>query len=93
LLITRLSLPLAPSDKLHLTLSSWLKNINKLDSLIDRLRELASSAPADHRSQLLKKVMALRATLKKQKKRYDEFLRLSEKYANRYLRDIDTEIQ
>ncbi len=37
--------------------------------------------------------MALRATLKKQKEHYDEFLRLSEKYANKYLRDIATEIQ
>jgi hypothetical protein len=37
--------------------------------------------------------VALRATLKKQKKRYEEFLWLSEKYANKYLRNIDTEIQ
>jgi len=41
-----------PPDKLHPTLSSWIKNMNKLSSLIDRLKELARSAPAEHQSQL-----------------------------------------
>ena len=82
-----------PPDKLHPTLSSWLKNINKLDSLINRLHELASSAPTDHRSQLLNKVAALRVTFKKQQERYIEFLQLSEDYANKYLLDIDAEIR
>ena len=80
-------------DKLHPTLSSWLKNINKLDSLINRLQELASSAPADHRSQLFNKVASLRETFKKQQERCIEFLRLSEDYANKYLLDIDAEIR
>jgi hypothetical protein len=82
-----------PPDKLHPTLSSWLKNINKLDSLINRLQELASSAPTDHRSQLFNKVAALRATFKKQQERCIEFLKLSEDYANKYLLDIDAEIR
>jgi hypothetical protein len=82
-----------PPDKLHPTLSSWLKNINKLDSLIKHLQKLASSAPTDHRSQLLNKVAVLRATFKKQQERCIEFLQLSEDYANKYLLDIDAEIR
>jgi hypothetical protein len=82
-----------PPDKLHPTLSSWLKNINKLDSLIGRLQELASLAPTDHRSQLLKKVAAMRATFKKQQQRCIEFLQLSEDYADKCLLDIDDEIR
>ena len=81
-----------PPDKLHPTLSSWLKNISRLDSLINRLQELASSAP-DHRSQLFNKVAALRAMFKKQQERCIEFLQLSEDYANKYLLDIDAEIR
>jgi hypothetical protein len=82
-----------PPDKLHPTLSSWLKNINKLDDLINRLQDLASSAPTDYRSQLFNKVAALRATFKKQQERCIEFLQLSEDYANKYLLDIDAEIR
>ena len=80
-------------DKLHPTLSSWLKNINKLDGLINRLQELASSAPTDHRSHLLNKVSELRATFEKQQGRCIGFLQLSEDYANKYLLDIDDEIR
>ena len=65
----------------------------KLDRRIIRLQELASSAPAEHRAQLLNKVAALRSTLKKQLERFIEFLKLSEEYANKYLHDISTEIQ
>ena len=82
-----------PPDKLHPTLSSWLKNINKLDGLINRLQDIASSLPTDHRSQLLNKVAALRAMFKKQQERCIKFLQLSEDYANRYLLDIDAEIR
>jgi hypothetical protein len=82
-----------PPDQLHPTLSSWLKNINKLNSLINRLQKLASSAPTDHRSQLFNKVAELRATFKKQQERCVEFLELSEDYANKYLLDIDAEIR
>jgi hypothetical protein len=80
-------------DKLHLTLSCWIKNMSKLSSLIDRLQELVSSAPAEHRSQLLTEVVALRATSKKQKEHFMEFLQLSEEFANRYLLDIFAEIK
>ena len=80
-------------DKLHPTLSSWLKNMNKLSGLIDRLQELASSAPEKHRSQLSRQVATLRATFKKQQERCVEFLELSEEYATRYLLDISAEIQ
>jgi hypothetical protein len=83
----------SPPDRLHPTLSSWLKNINKLDSLINRLQELASSAPTNHRSQLLTKVAGLRAMFKEQQARCIEFLQLSEDYANEYLLDIDAEIR
>ncbi|KAH9961522.1 hypothetical protein BC827DRAFT_323669 [Russula dissimulans] len=78
---------------LHPTLSSWLKNMNKLSDLIDHLQELASAAPSDHRPQLHRQVAKLRATFKKQQERCIEFLRLSEEYANRYLLDISAEIQ
>ncbi|KAF8486437.1 hypothetical protein DFH94DRAFT_184077 [Russula ochroleuca] len=84
---------LTPPKKLHPTLSCWIKNMNKLSSLIDRLQELASSAPAEHRSRLSNHVVALCATSKKQQEHFMEFLRLSEEYANRYLLDISAEIQ
>jgi hypothetical protein len=67
--------------------------MNKLDGLIERLQKLASSAPAEHRAQLLNKVAALRTMFKSQQERFIEFLQLSEKYADKYLRDISTEIQ
>lgn len=82
-----------PPDKLHPTLSCWIKNMNKLSSLIDRLQELASSAPPKHRSKLLGQVAMLRAMFKKQQEHCVEFLQLSEEYANRYLLDISAEIQ
>ena len=82
-----------PPDKLHPTLSSWMENMNKLSGLIDRLQELASSAPEEHRSQLLRQVVALRATSDKQQKHFMEFLQLSEEYANKYLLDISAEIE
>ena len=44
----------SPTLGWHPTLSSWLKNINKLEGLVNRLQDLASSALTDHRSQLLK---------------------------------------
>ncbi|KAF8486446.1 hypothetical protein DFH94DRAFT_184318 [Russula ochroleuca] len=82
-----------PPDKLHPSLSCWIKNMNKLSSLIDRLQELASSAPAEQRAPLLRQVVALRSTSKKQHEHFMEFLQLSEEYANKYLLDISAEIQ
>jgi hypothetical protein len=82
-----------PPDTLHPTLSCWIKNMNKLSGLIDRLQELASAAPAEHRSQLLRQVVALRTTSKKQQEHCMEFLTLSDGYANKYLLDISDEIQ
>jgi DNA repair exonuclease SbcCD ATPase subunit len=67
--------------------------MNKLSSLIDRLQELASSAPAEQRAPLLRQVVALRSTSKKQHEHFMEFLQLSEEYANKYLLDISAEIQ
>ena len=67
--------------------------MKKFSSLIDRLRELASSAPTEHRSQLLRQVKTLRAMSNKQKEQFMEFLQLSEEYANEYLLDIDAYIQ
>src|SRR5712671_92952 len=85
--------PPIPPNMLHPTLSTWLKNMNKLSDLIDHLQELASTAPSGHRPQLLRQVAKLRATFKRQQERCIEFLRLSEEYANRYLLDISAEIQ
>ena len=82
-----------PPDKLQPTLSLWVKNMNRLCSLIDRLQELASFAPAEYQSRLLKQVAALRTTSKEQKERFMEFLQLSEDYANQYLFVISTEIR
>jgi hypothetical protein len=74
-------------------MSCWIKNMKKLSSLIDRLQELASSAPTEHQSQLFGQVEALRVTSKKQQEQFVDFLRLSEEYANEYLLDIDAYIQ
>ncbi|KAH9984108.1 hypothetical protein BJV77DRAFT_1162758 [Russula vinacea] len=87
-----ITLPPSPEQSQQ-TLSSWLKNMNKLDSLINRLQELASSAPPENRAQLLNKVAALRATFKKQQERFIEFLKLSEEYADNYLHNISTQIE
>ena len=84
---------LIPPDKLHPILSCWIKNMDKLSGLINGLEELASSAPAEHQSQLLIQVMALRAKSKKQQEHFIEFLQLSEEYANKYLLDISAEIE
>jgi hypothetical protein len=78
---------------MHPTLSSWLKNMDKLSHLVDRLQELASATRLECRHQLYEQVDALRAAFKRQKKRYFEFLRLTEEYANRYLLDISAEIE
>ena len=83
---------MTPPDKLHPTLSCWIKNMSKLSCLVDRLQDLASAAPVHHRSQLLRQVASLRATSKKQQEHFVEFLQLSEEYANKYLLDISAEI-
>ena len=75
------------------TLLSWLKNMSKLNGLIKRLQELAFSAPPEHRARLLNKVATLRATFKRQQKRFIQFLKLSEEYADKYLQGISTKIQ
>ena len=67
--------------------------MDKLSGLVYRLQELASSAPPQYRSQLLRQVAALRAMSKKQKEHFIEFLQLSEEYANKYLLGISAEIQ
>ena len=67
--------------------------MKKLSSLIDRLRELASSAPTEHQSQLLRRVKTLHAMSNKQQRQFMDFLQLSEEYANEYLLDIDAYIQ
>ncbi|KAH9983592.1 hypothetical protein BJV77DRAFT_286297 [Russula vinacea] len=70
--------------KLHTTLSTWIKNMNTLTSLIDRLQELTSFVPAEHRSRLSNQVVALRVTSKRQREQFIEFLQLSEEYADKY---------
>jgi len=85
--------PPRPPERLHSALSSWLKDMNKLSDLIDRLRGLASAASAVHRPRLYRQVATLRATFKRQQGRCIEFLGLTEEYAGRYLHDISAEIQ
>jgi len=67
--------------------------MNKLSSLIDRLQELASSAPAEQQFQLSSQVVTLREIFKRQQERCTEFLQLTEEYASKYLLDISGEIQ
>jgi hypothetical protein len=78
---------------MHPTLSSWLKNMDKLSHLIDRLQELASATPEDLKCKLNRQVDSLRTAFKTQQRQYFEFLRLAEEYADRYLLDISTEIE
>jgi len=85
--------PPRPPERLHSALSSWLKDMNKLSDLIDRLRGLASAASAVHRPRLYRQVATLRAAFKRQQERCIEFLRLTEGYSGRYLHDISAEIQ
>ena len=85
--------PPRPPKRLHPTLSSWLKNMNKLSDLIDRLHELTSAAPMALKPQLHRQVATLRASFERRRERCAEFLRLTEEYANRYLLDISAEIQ
>jgi hypothetical protein len=80
-------------SSMHPTLSSWLNNMDKLSSLIDRLQELASATRLDRRRELYRQVAALRTAFEIQQKRYFEFLRLTEEYADQYLRDISAEIE
>jgi len=82
-----------PPERPHPTLSSWLKNMNKLPGLADSLEELARAAPSDCRPQLYRQIATLRMTFKSQQERCIHFLRLTEEYADRYLLDISAEIQ
>jgi hypothetical protein len=88
---------LTPPENLRLVLpisrSCWIKDKNKLDSNINHLEELASSASAEHRSQLLKQVATLRTMSKKQDEHLIELLQLSEECANRCLLYISAEIE
>jgi hypothetical protein len=81
------------SDTLQPTFSSWLKNINALSALINRLSELAATAPQEHRAQLNRQIAALRTGFKKQQERCISFLQLTREYADRFLSDISEEIQ
>jgi DNA repair ATPase RecN len=81
------------SNTLHPTFSSWLENMTRLSSLIDQLSELAATAPKEHYPELIRQVDALRTDLSKQQERYAAFLRLTKKYAERFLSDISDEIQ
>jgi hypothetical protein len=67
--------------------------MDKLSNKIDRLQELAATSSSENKLQLLGKVVTLRKAYKKQQELGDEFLRLIEEYATRYLYDISAEIQ
>ena len=81
------------STTLSTTLSSWLRNMNRLSTLIDRLSELADTASVEHRPELIRRVTDLRTDFNRQQERYAAFLRLTKKYADRFLSDISEEIQ
>ena len=85
--------PYANTVTLHPTFLSWLKNMNALTSLINRLSEHAVTAPRDYRPQLNRQVAALRADFRNQQERCVSFLQLSKEYADRFLSDISEEIQ
>ncbi|KAI0298320.1 hypothetical protein BC826DRAFT_1184463 [Russula brevipes] len=80
-------------NTIHPTFSSWLRNINALSTLINRLCDLARTAPRDTQPQLHRQVAVLRAGFKKQQERCIAFLQLTEEYADRFLSDISEEIQ
>ena len=88
---------LTPPENLPLVLpisrSCWIKDKNKLDGNIDHLEELASSASAEHRSQLLEQVTTLRTMSKKQDEHLIELLQLIEECANICLLYISAEIE
>ena len=88
---------LNPPDKLQqiipVSRSYWNKDKNKLDSLIDDLQELVSSASVEHQFQLSKQVAALHAISKKQNEQLIELLQLSEECANRRLLYISAELE
>jgi hypothetical protein len=67
--------------------------MEKLSHLIDRLQKLASATPLDLKRQLDRQVDSLRTAFKRQQQRHFEFVQLTEKYADRYLLDISTEIE
>ena len=79
-------------NTLHPTFLSWLKNMNALSTLINRLSELAAAAPQEYQPQLNRQVAALRAGFKKQQERCVSFLQLVGEYADRFLSDIAEEI-
>ena len=81
---------LAPPDKFRSTLTSLLRNMEKLSHFLDRLQKLPPSAPAGHQSQ---QVAMLCATFKTHQVRSIDLLRLSEEFAGLYLLDISAEIQ
>ena len=93
--VPRPSVPLAsdPSRKLHPTLSSWLGNMNTLFSLVGQLHDLAAAAPQEHRPRLGDQVIALRIALRRQQERCIAFLHLTGEYSERFLSDLDDEIQ
>jgi len=79
-------------NTLHPTFLSWLKNLNALSTLINRLSELAAAAPQGYQPRLSRQVAALRASFKKQQERCISFLQLVGEYADRFLSDIAEEI-
>ena len=67
--------------------------MNKLSGFIDHLQKLASTAPREHRSQLSTQAIALRSRSETQREHCMGLLQLSEGNSNRYLLDLDTEVQ
>jgi len=80
-------------NTLEATLSSWLRNMSRLSTLIHQLSELAITAPPERRRQLTRRAAALRADFKRQRERFLAFLRLSKRYADKFVSDVSEEIQ
>jgi hypothetical protein len=71
-------------------LSSWFE---KMETLIRKLNELETAASRGHQPQLGGQVKALRTAIKGQQDRCITFLQLTEEYSEKFLTDVEGEIQ
>ncbi|KAI0038182.1 hypothetical protein FA95DRAFT_1613571 [Auriscalpium vulgare] len=82
-----------PWQSLNPTLSSWKKLMKRLSTAISHVEELAGTAPAEHQASLQAQIVELHNALKRHQDRYEEFVKLSQEYAEQYLRDLSDEIR
>ncbi|KAI0038183.1 hypothetical protein FA95DRAFT_1284236 [Auriscalpium vulgare] len=85
--------PTRPWQSLNRTLSSWKKLMKRLSTAISHVEELAGTAPAEHQPYLQAQIVELHDALQRHQDRYEEFVKLSQEYAEQYLRDLSDEIR